>query len=445
MEIALQMIGSFANLLRGSGGDWHLTWGHQMRVNSRRLDVSIHALESRRMFSVTSAQLVGPLTPGDQFKYQHIESGQFETDTTIGPTTFDNRAVIEQQQYVVDTDTGPVNGYVRGFQAFDKNGQWIDYGSQEIDGKGKVALTTTIDTGNVEYPPVLAAGKTYTFQWSAGDTVSPNANVPDPGLEITYSVTLTSAKLQSVTVPAGTFNAYVLNEVRQYKYALPGANLTEHTQLWIVPDLGSVKSINTVDGQKDVDTAVLLSHKIVPVTPPPPVQQDFLTLSATGTLTANGSSNADNFSITRNKKGRIIVESNLGTQTFAKGTVKRLSITLNGGNDKLSIGPGVPNATVAGGNGNDTIHGGDGDDYLIGGAGSDRLYGGAGNDTISGGGGKDRLYGEAGSNQLFGGAGNDKLYAANLTPDIVGGGPGKDSASYDAKEDVVTSVEGVFA
>jgi Ca2+-binding RTX toxin-like protein len=139
------------------------------------------------------------------------------------------------------------------------------------------------------------------------------------------------------------------------------------------------------------------------------------------------------------------------------------------GNDRITIGAGVPggyvnagagNDTVSGGEGNDTLTGGAGKntlmgnlgddrlngsgapDLLIGGAGADRLYGGAGNDVLSGNSGVDRLFGGDGDDALYGGNANDKLFgeAGNDTlfgqgdNDILNGGMGTDSALKDPNE-----------
>jgi len=89
-----------------------------------------------------------------------------------------------------------------------------------------------------------------------------------------------------------------------------------------------------------------------------------------------------------------------------RGTKGRDVIAGLGGNDVVtSLG------------GNDLVCGGPGKDLIRGGTGKDVLRGEAGNDVLRGEGGNDRLFGGAGRDRLFGGAGRDTLR----------GGPGQDS------------------
>ncbi len=112
------------------------------------------------------------------------------------------------------------------------------------------------------------------------------------------------------------------------------------------------------------------------------------------------------------------------------------------GNDNLSLGGGVPGATMYGGPGDDSLYGGNGGDTMIGGLGNDYLFGSTGNDlmygnsenlfdtstgrnTLDGGAGNDILVGGAGNDFLFGGEGNDSLFGG-AGNDTLGGGPGDD-------------------
>ena len=99
---------------------------------------------------------------------------------------------------------------------------------------------------------------------------------------------------------------------------------------------------------------------------------------------------------------------------------------------------------VAGGLG-DTLRGGLGNDVLTGGAGNDTLEGREGNDVLNGGGGNDSLAGAGGNDELIGGSGadtfsgsdgDDVLRANDGEVDTsINGGPGVDTAYYDASGD----------
>ena len=101
-------------------------------------------------------------------------------------------------------------------------------------------------------------------------------------------------------------------------------------------------------------------------------------LSSKGTLTIQGSVAADSVSVSvKGSKVRVnlnnIVDVGSVTQTFVKSHVKRLTITLAGGNDVLSLGAGLPSANIDAGAGNDQLFIRDGAaDVVNGGKGTDK-------------------------------------------------------------------------
>ena len=101
-------------------------------------------------------------------------------------------------------------------------------------------------------------------------------------------------------------------------------------------------------------------------------------LSSKGTLTIQGSVAADSVSVSvKGSKVRVnlnnIVDVGSVTQTFVKSHVKRLTITLAGGNDVLSLGAGLPAANIDAGAGNDQLFIRDGAaDVVNGGKGTDK-------------------------------------------------------------------------
>jgi Ca2+-binding RTX toxin-like protein len=111
---------------------------------------------------------------------------------------------------------------------------------------------------------------------------------------------------------------------------------------------------------------------------------------------------------------RVRVVENGVSKSFASSSAPRVSADLRGGNDRLTLGPGMTkSATVLGGAGNDTIVGAGGNDSLDGGSGVDSLRGMGGSDTLrinqgvaNGDAGKDLLIG-TGPATLMGGSGGD--------------------------------------
>jgi len=116
---------------------------------------------------------------------------------------------------------------------------------------------------------------------------------------------------------------------------------------------------------------------------------------------------------------------NLVPFTLDVATSEVFELNTLGGDDTLTVKPGVPMAVVA--------DGGDGNDSLTGAGEQDTFFGGVGNDTLNGGGGNDLLDGQEG---------NDSLLARDGYGDLVRGGAGIDSAQID-KYDIYVDVEHV--
>jgi Ca2+-binding RTX toxin-like protein len=119
-----------------------------------------------------------------------------------------------------------------------------------------------------------------------------------------------------------------------------------------------------------------------------------------------------------------------GTVTFAGG-IEELQVLTLGGGDSVSLGTTII-AQVDGGAGNDliigvgtarrTLLGGAGDDALFGGGGADRLEGGEGDDVLVGGGGDDFAYGGAGSDTF--------VWNPGEADDLFEGDEGEDTLAF---------------
>ncbi len=100
---------------------------------------------------------------------------------------------------------------------------------------------------------------------------------------------------------------------------------------------------------------------------------------------------------------------------------------------RLLLYAGDEGDTLIGGDGADELHGAAGADILEGRLGADLLAGGGGNDSLSGGDGNDDLHGGSGSDAFIAGAGDDLLDAVDAEAESnLNGGPGTDTARYDA-------------
>jgi serralysin len=147
-----------------------------------------------------------------------------------------------------------------------------------------------------------------------------------------------------------------------------------------------------------------------------------------GHLFVQGTDGDDNITITLdNNEYKLNINGTV--QTLDPTTVQQFDILAGGGNDVVTLGPGVCKMYCLGGSGNDTITGGDfndtitasaGNDIVYGGAGDDRLSGSAGSDILVGGLGRDRVYGDDGNDVETGGAGVDRLYGG-IGNDVLSG------------------------
>jgi hypothetical protein len=110
------------------------------------------------------------------------------------------------------------------------------------------------------------------------------------------------------------------------------------------------------------------------------------------------------------------------------------NVTGGDGSDKV-VGDIAAN-DIVGGAGNDRLSGGDNADQLSGGSGVNVLRGGAGDDTLQAGGEGDTLVGGSGADTIAGGAGDDDISAADGTIDNISCGPGFDTVSADANDNI---------
>jgi Ca2+-binding RTX toxin-like protein len=118
------------------------------------------------------------------------------------------------------------------------------------------------------------------------------------------------------------------------------------------------------------------------------------------------------------------------------------SLVVDGGrgDDRVHLRvPGHPYTVAAalGGPGNDALRG-DGGVTLAGGPGRDVLRGGTLGDDLTGGPGRDRLAGAGGADVLTGDATaldvrSDQVRRAPASPDVLDGGPGRDTVRYDER------------
>ena len=157
----------------------------------------------------------------------------------------------------------------------------------------------------------------------------------------------------------------------------------------------------------------------------------------------------DNISVTL-VEGAYNVDVNGEITTLDSTAITQFDILAGGGNDRVTLGPGVcamyclggaGNDSITGGDFNDTITGSGGNDLIFGGLGDDRLAGSAGSDNILGGAGRDRLYGDDGNDILDGGSSGDRAYGG-AGHDILVGQGGNDKLYGDDGNDSIYGGDG---
>lgn len=171
-------------------------------------------------------------------------------------------------------------------------------------------------------------------------------------------------------------------------------------------------------------------------------------------LLVRGGDRDDTITVSPNfANGTIDVNINGAVQSFPAGSITRIGIKGNDGDDDISSSVGGDVISTLEGNDDDDdlrlfgdahgrLEGGDGEDDIVGGDRADRLKGGDGDDQLFGGNGDDDITGGDGFDRLFGEDGDDDLKADDGFTDDVDGGGGGDEAFIDFF-DFVTRVDDV--
>jgi uncharacterized repeat protein (TIGR03803 family) len=239
--------------------------------------------------------------------------------------------------------------------------------------------------------------------------------------------------------PAGTASAGVVSGVATF------------TGLYLNPD--GTYTIKATDGA--LASATSTSFVIAP---------PFATLTS-GALLVEGTAGNDTIALTTS--GSTLTATMNGVAIpFTLASITSIDVEGNAGADFITLGAGVPSASVQGGPGADTItcsdpgadtlgggkghdsitcgagadfvRGGAGADTLVGGSGGDTLEGGLGSDILRSGSGEDQLNGGAGFNQMYGGAEATQFYAENGTDDqVFAGSAANDVLFYTASDSPV--------
>ena len=191
----------------------------------------VERLESRQLLSASvSATTLNPqLKTGEQWTYQ-VSGGitGTETQTVVGPATFNNASTTEVDQNNNFTAPSNITSTVKAYLAFTSDGL-INYGT--VTSTSGVTTTETFTPPQVQFPQTLTVGSPFTQTVTENGVSQPSGQTTSTS--VTQTTTLVTGNTESITVPAGTYNAYEVDVTTG----------TTTVRFWFAPNVGLVKAI----------------------------------------------------------------------------------------------------------------------------------------------------------------------------------------------------------
>ncbi|MFN9172062.1 MAG: beta strand repeat-containing protein, partial [Dolichospermum sp.] len=332
-------------------------------------------------------------------------------------------------------------------------------------GTGYTIGTTTAVIGTITNDDLLP-----NLNLSANQTIVEGNTNPQ---NVTYTVTLSNASTQTITVQYATANG---TAIAASDYTSTSGTLTFNpgvtSQVINIPILNDslneanetftlnlASPINASLGTAKTATTTITDTLSASVTTTLPGGVENLTL--TGTTAINGTGNANNnvfqgnsanntlTGLDGNDTYRFLANTALGRDTITETTTGGIdNLDFTGTTAAVNVNLGVATSQTVNSNlklilsANNVIEnatGGTGNDRLTGNTLNNTLNGGSGNDQLQGLGGNDTLWGGAGNDILNGGTGNDSLWGG-LGDDILTGGVGNDQYLFQSDSVFSTSL-----
>jgi hypothetical protein len=179
--------------------------------------------------AAASGSLPFPVAMGNTWTYKITSSG--ESGTTINKMTAVTPAAGGQRVTMATTDhLASVNTSAKETYVFGSDGSIIYPLNQIQPGTG-----VTVSGNGVVWPPasVLDSGK------PSKSNLKLSVKVAGQTISTTAHITVQGAGTQTVTVPAGTYQATVL--LMTETVAVQGIAVTDEVKVWLAPGVGPVK------------------------------------------------------------------------------------------------------------------------------------------------------------------------------------------------------------
>jgi hypothetical protein len=210
---------------------------------------SIESLENRRFFSVSDSIFAGSLATGSKADYEVFSSGKLlgnQDGQVVGPATFNGHSATRlKSTFLPKGSTIPTT----------TTNYYATLGSLGFEAFGET-MTTTSYTSNlyfspeeIEFPASVVAGKTYKSTYIDKTIQTIGGHSTTSYLTIILEVKLVNASpTVSITVPAGTFKCYQLDQVT---YA--GSPTPSTLTAYYAPNVGLVESISPAPGNGEIE------------------------------------------------------------------------------------------------------------------------------------------------------------------------------------------------
>jgi hypothetical protein len=224
----------------------------QSRKPGRAVAPIIEMLERRMLLSISTASLVSDyFIKGATFTFavNQSETLSSTTQTVVGPAT----APGGQSATELDT-ANTIAGYLTQTYNASTSTGLVDYADVLVYPNGD-SQTRTYSPTKVNLPATLTAGLTVTETTAVNAVFHTSTGITTSQYSVTDAYTLVSATPQRVTVPAGTFSAYQINDV----LTDPG-DITITYENWYAPQVGIVETIASSEGV--TSTTVLSSYSV---------------------------------------------------------------------------------------------------------------------------------------------------------------------------------------